>query len=478
MSDVAPLDVAKQIADVQVSINFVWILVSGFLVMFMQAGFAMVETGLTRAKNAAHTMGMNFLVYAIGILGFWSVGFALQMGGVGALGTLGGDGTLASEFTVTVAGRELGLFGTTGFFLSGDVFTPAVATIFFFQMVFMDTTATIPTGAMAERWKFLSFVLFSAVISTIIYPIYANWVWGGGWLSTLGRDFGLGHGHVDFAGCSVVHMTGGIIAFIGAKMLGPRVGKYDRSGMPRAIPGHNIPMVVIGTFILAFGWFGFNAGSTFAGTDRQISVVATNTMLASAAGAITAYIYVTARYGKPDVTMLCNGMLAGLVSVTASCAFVSAPAAVLIGAVAGVLVVVSTLFVEGRLKVDDPVGAVSVHAVNGMWGILALGLFANGTYGAGLNGVDGPVRGLLYGDWRQLAAQLVGIGANVLYVVPVSATALFLIDKVVGNRVSTEDELGGLDEPEMGLQGYTGGAHAGGPITPEPDSTLVIMAGE
>lgn len=478
MSDVAPLDVAKQIADVEVSINSVWILVSGSLVMFMQAGFAMVETGLTRAKNAAHTMGMNFLVYAIGILGFWSVGFALQMGGVGALGTLGGDATLASEFTVTVAGRELGLFGTTGFFLTGEVFTPAVATIFFFQMVFMDTTATIPTGAMAERWKFLSFVLFSAVISTIIYPIYANWVWGGGWLSTLGRDFGLGHGHIDFAGCSVVHMTGGIIAFIGAKMLGPRVGKYDRSGMPRAIPGHNIPMVVIGTFILAFGWFGFNAGSTLAGTDRQIGVVAVNTMLASASGAIAAYIYVTARYGKPDVTMLCNGMLAGLVSITASCAFVSAPAAVLIGAVAGVLVVVSTLFVEGRLKVDDPVGAVSVHAVNGTWGILALGLFANGRYGAGLNGVDGPVRGLLHGDWSQLAAQLVGVAANVLYVAPVSATALFLIDRVVGNRVSTEDEFGGLDEPEMGLQGYSGGAHTGGAVTPEPDSTLVIMAGE
>src|SRR4051812_36597882 len=221
--------------------NSVWTLLCGFLVMFMQAGFALVETGLCRKKNAAHVMAMNFLVYSIGVLGFWVVGFAFQMGGVGALGTFGGDATLSHEFVINIGGKAFGLFGTQGFFLTAANFTPAVAALFLFQMVFMDTTATIPTGAMAERWKFLSFVLFSFAISTVIYPIYANWVWGGGWLSSLGSNFGLGHGHVDFAGSSVVHMTGGVAALVGAKMLGPRVGKYNKDGTANPIPGHNIP---------------------------------------------------------------------------------------------------------------------------------------------------------------------------------------------------------------------------------------------
>jgi Amt family ammonium transporter len=458
MADPSLSELAKQVADTQTSVNFVWTLVAGFLVMFMQAGFALVETGLTRAKNVAHTMGMNFLVYAIGILGFWAVGFALQMGGVGALGTLGGDASLSSELTITVAGKELGLFGTQGFFLAGEVFTPAVATLFLFQMVFMDTTATIPTGAMAERWKIASFVLFSFAISTVIYPVYANWVWGGGWLASLGKNFGLGHGHVDFAGSSVVHMTGGVMAFVGAKMLGPRVGKYAKDGSVRPIPGHNIPMVVLGTFILAFGWFGFNAGSTLSGMDLQIGVAATNTMLASASGAFAAYVYVTWKFGKPDVTMLCNGMLAGLVAITAPCAFVSAPVAILIGAIAGVVVVLAAIFVEHRLKVDDPVGAVAVHGVCGAWGILALGLFANGRYGAGWNGVDGTVTGLFYGDAGQLIAECIGIVANLLYVAPLAALSLFVIGKTVGNRAAPEDELNGLDEPEMGIRGYAGDA--------------------
>jgi ammonium transporter, Amt family len=449
-------DLAKQLEDTQTAINLMWTLVAGFLVMFMQAGFAMVESGLTRAKNVAHTMGMNFLVYAIGILGFWTVGFAFQMGGVGALSTLGGDATLAHEFVIHIAGKEFGLFGLKGFFLTASCFTPAVAALFLFQMVFMDTTATIPTGAMAERWKFLSFVFFSFVIATLIYPIYANWVWGGGWLSALGKNFGLGHGHVDFAGSSVVHMTGGVAALVGAKMLGPRIGKYDRDGRPRPIPGHNIPMVALGTFILAFGWFGFNAGSSLAGTDTRIGIIATNTMLASAAGAFVSALYVWKRYGKPDVTMMCNGMLAGLVAITAPCAFVSAPIAVLIGSVAGVLVVAAAVFVERKLKIDDPVGAVAVHGVNGAWGILAVGLFANGTYGAGLNGVSGAVRGLFYGDAGQLGASVIGIVTNIVFVGAMTAGTLFVLDKLVGNRVSREDELAGLDVPEMGLEGYPG----------------------
>src|SRR5439155_25790388 len=214
-----------------------------------------------------------------------------------------------------------------------------------------------------------------------IYPVYANWVWGGGWLSQLGVNLGLGHGHVDFAGSSVVHLTGGVIAFFGAKMLGARRGKYNADGTPNPIPGHNIPLAVGGTFILCFGWFGFNSGSTLAGSDLRIGVIATNTMLAGAAGSITAMLYMWLKYGKPDPSMLANGALAGLVAITAPCAFVTAPSAVLIGGLAGVLVCASVFFVERSLKVDDPVGAISVHGTCGLWGILALGLFADGTYG-------------------------------------------------------------------------------------------------
>jgi Amt family ammonium transporter len=456
MTDPTLPDVAKQLAETQTALNLVWTLVGGFLVFFMQAGFALVETGLTRAKNVAHTMGMNLLVYAIGVLGFWVCGFALQMGGVGALATLGGDSTLSNEVSIQVGGHAFGLFGTKGFFLTPSSYTPAVATVFLFQMVFMDTAATIPTGAMAERWKFVSFVIFSFVVSTIIYPIYANWVWGGGWLSTLGSSYGLGHGHVDFAGSSVVHMTGGVMAFVGAKMIGPRRGKYGKDGSVKAIPGHNVPMVVLGTLILAFGWFGFNAGSTNAGTDPQIAIIATNTMLASASGAFAAYLLVVVRFKQPDLTMICNGMLAGLVAITAPCAFVTAPASILIGAIAGGLVVVAAFFVERRLKIDDPVGAVAVHGVNGAWGVLALGLFADGRYGDKLNGVDGTVRGLFYGDKGQLVAELIGVVANLVYVGVLSALAFFVIDKVIGNRVSAEVEIEGLDQPEMGLQGYAG----------------------
>ena len=349
MADPSLGDLSQKLADTQTALNLVWTLFAGFLVMFMQAGFALVETGMTRAKSAAHTMGMNFLVYSIGIIGYWTLGFGLQMGGIGAMSTFGGDATLSQEFSIDVGGNTWGLFGTTGFFLHGTTFTPAVAAMFLFQMVFMDTTATIPTGAMAERWKFLSFVLFSFVIAALIYPIYANWVWGGGWLSTLGKYYGLGHGHVDFAGSSVVHLTGGVAALVGAKLLGPRVGKFTPSGRPIAIPGHNLPMAVLGTFILAFGWFGFNAGSTLAGTDTRIAVVAVNTMLSSAAGAASTCAFVWLKWGKPDLTMMCNGMLAGMVAITAPCAFVDPSAAILIGVVAGVLVVVSTLFVESKL---------------------------------------------------------------------------------------------------------------------------------
>lgn len=459
LSEVAKqsLEAAQGLAQLTTAANLVWTCICAFLVMFMQAGFALVETGLTRSKNVAHTMAMNFLVYAIGIIGFWAIGFGLQMGGVGSLTTFGGEASLSHEFVVQVGDKQWGLFGTAGFFLPLATYTPAIAATFLFQMVFMDTTATIPTGALAERWKFGAFIAFSSVISTLIYPIYANWVWGGGWLSALGRNYGFGHGHVDFAGSSVVHMTGGVAALVCCKLLGPRIGKYSPDGTPNPIPGHNIPMAVLGTFILCFGWFGFNSGSTLSASDTRFAIVAVNTMLASASGALSATLYAKLKFGKPDPTWMCNGMLAGLVAITAPCAFVSAGTSIFIGAVSGFLVIAAALFVETTLKIDDPVGAIAVHGCNGTWGILALGLFSNGTYGEGLNGVPGPVKGLFYGDSGQLVASLVGIAANLAYVGVAAALGFVVVGRLVGgHRVSAEVELAGLDVPEMGVDGYVG----------------------
>jgi len=447
-------EVADAIGHTRISLNFVWTLIAGFLVMFMQTGFAMVETGFTRAKNVAHTMGMNFLVYALGVLGFWMCGFALMFGGVGGVAALGGTPGLTHELTVTIFGKTFGLFGLQGFFLNNAVYDVGIYTLFLFQMVFMDTTATIPTGAMAERWKFSSFMVYALFISMFVYPIYGNWVWGGGWLATLGVNFGLGHGHVDFAGSSVVHFVGGLSALAGAIVLGPRIGKYNKDGSSNAIPGHNIPMAIIGTFILAFGWFGFNAGSSLSGNDLRIGMAATNTLLASASGAFVATLYMWKRFGKPDPSMMANGMLAGLVAITAPCAFVNAPIAILIGGVAGFLVVAAVFFIDHKLHVDDPVGAVAVHGVNGAWGIIALGLFADGSYGDGWNGVPGTVRGLFYGDPGQLLAELIGLLAAIAFVFPVMYAFFKLSNRFVPLRVAADDEVEGLDLPEMGVKGY------------------------
>jgi ammonium transporter, Amt family len=440
----------------KVAINMVWLLVCGFLVMFMQAGFAMVEAGLTRAKNASHTMAMNFLIYPLGMIGFFICGFAFMFGGVGPLGTLGGYGGLNHEVAINLFGHSFGIIGAKGFFLSGT-YDVAIFGMFLFQMVFMDTTATIPTGSMAERWKYSSFFIYGLAVGTIIYPIYGNWVWGGGWLAQLGAQFGLGHGHVDFAGSSVVHLTGGVLAFVGAKMLGPRIGKYNRDGSPNAIPGHNIPMAIIGTFILAFGWFGFNPGSTLAGGDLRIAVVAVNTMIASATGALASTLWMWLfRTKKPDPTMMLNGMLAGLVAITAPCAFVSVGSAAIIGLISGILVIEAAFFIERKLKIDDPVGAIAVHGVNGAFGCLALGLFADGTYGDGWNGVAGKVTGLFYGDGSQFLAQIIGVASNIIYVGIIGFLVFKLTDKLVGNRVDAKAELEGLDIPEMGVEGYAG----------------------
>jgi ammonium transporter, Amt family len=330
------------------------------------------------------------------------------------------------------------------------------------MMVFMDTTATIPTGAMAERWSWKNFCLFALWVA-LPYCLYANWVWGGGWLAQMGKNWDLGHGAVDFAGSGVVHAMGGIIGLAGAMVIGPRIGKFTKDGKPLPIPGHHVPMVIAGTFILAFGWFGFNPGSTLAGTDLRISMVVVNTMLAGITGAITSMLTLYAKRLKPDPTMICNGMLAGLVAITAPCAFVSSWAAALIGAIAGVLVVFSVFFWERR-GIDDPVGAISVHGVNGLWGVISVGIFANGKYGAGWNGIvrdvfskeygyDG-VRGILYGDASQLYAQLIDAGVVAVFGFFMAYAWFKLSDKITPIRVSRETEIEGLDGPEMGALGY------------------------
>ncbi len=448
-------EVADTAGHNKISINIVWTLITGYLVMFMSmAGFGLVEIGFTRAKNAAHTMMMVFLIYATGMIGYWIMGFAIQMGGVGGSPLGGGTVGLDGEFTITLFGKPFGLWGTKGFFMTGVGYDVAVFTLFLFQMVFMDTAVTIPTGALAERWKFSSFLIYGFFPSMIIYPLFANWVWGGGWLSQLGKNFGLGHGYIDFAGSSVVHMVGGVMALVGARMIGARIGKYNRDGTPNAIPGHNIPLAILGTFILAFGWFGFNPGSTLAGTDLRIGVVAVNTMLASGAGALAAALYMWKVYGKPDPSMSANGMLAGLVAITAPCAFVNSIGAVIIGVVAGVLVCVSVFFVERTLKIDDPVGAVSVHGTCGAWGVLSLGIFADGTYGDAFNGVPGTVRGLLYGDFGQFIAQIIGPLTNLIFVFSTAWVMFKVLEKTIGLRVTPDVEIEGLDVPELGALAY------------------------
>jgi ammonium transporter, Amt family len=436
------------------SLNLAWVLVGGFLVMFMQLGFAMLETGFTRSKNAVNTMAMNLIVYPIGVIGFWLTGYAFMMGGVHLWPSLMSVPGAHHELKITIGGHDWGLIGFAKFALIDVSHDPASLAMFLFAVVFMDTAATIPTGAMAERWKFSAFTIYGFFMSMFLYPLYGNWVWGGGWLSQLGTNLGLGHGHVDFAGSSVVHMTGGVTALAGAIILGPRIGKFRRDGAIGALPGHNLPMAISGTLILAFGWFGFNAGSTLAATDPRIGLIAANTMLASSAGALVALFYLWHRYNKPDVAMACNGLLGGLVAITAPCAFVSPVAALLIGVIAGLIVVWSVLELERRFRVDDPVGAIAVHGVCGAWGALALGIFADGTYGDGWNGVAGPIRGLLYGDIGQFTAQLIGVTVNLVVVFALAWLFFKIVERTIGNRVLADVEYNGLDALEMGSDAY------------------------
>jgi len=454
-------DLANQAGQNKIAINFVWTLVTGFLVMFMQAGFAIVETGLVRAKNANHTMMMNFMVYGVGMLAYWLIGFTIQMGGVGAVANLGGTPPLNSEFTITLFGKAFGLFGTHGLFLvHKGTYDVSIMVLFLFQMVFMDTTTTIVTGSCCERWKYAAFIVSTMFLAAFTYPIFANWAWGGGWLANLGANFGLGKGYCDFAGSGVVHSVGGMTALAVAMILGPRIGKFTREGKPNAILAHDIVIVLTGCFILAFGWFGFNPGSTLGASGNgslRIGSVATNTMLAGMAGSFGAMLYMWLRYGKPDASMSGNGLLAGLVAITAPSGFVNPVASVIIGVFAGVLVCISVEFVDRVLKVDDPVGAISVHGANGLWGVISIGLFADGksNYGGSWNGVSGSVTGLFYGDnGGQLVAQLIGVATLLGFVFTLSFVFNLLVDWVVGQRVSAKSELQGLDLPEMGALGY------------------------
>ncbi|MCE5297347.1 MAG: ammonium transporter [Methanoregulaceae archaeon] len=416
-------------------VNFSWTLMCGFLVMFMQAGFALVETGLTRAKNAANIVMKNLMDFCMGSLAYWAVGFAFMFG--------------------TATGITGLIIGFDNFFLMGEAYDVSTMELWFFQLVFCATAATIVSGAVAERVKFSAYIIYSVVISAIIYPVYGHWVWGGGWLaaSEFMTTLGGGYGALDFAGSGVVHAVGGFMALAGAYLLGSRIGKYRKDGTPVAIPGHSITLAMLGVFILWFGWFGFNAGSTLAATELRISVVAVNTALAGAAGAMVTMFLTWWRFGKPDVSMAGNGVLAGLVAVTASCAWINPVAAVFIGVVAGFIVYLGVWFLDHRLHIDDPVGAVSVHAFNGIWGLLALGLFADGTYG--VYTTEGPmVTGLLYGNAGFFLCQVINSAVVFAWAFGLGLILFWILKHTIGIRVSREEELQGLDIGEHGTSAY------------------------
>jgi Amt family ammonium transporter len=438
-----------------ISLNLLWIVIGAVLVIFMQAGFALVETGFCRAKHAAHVVSTNFAIFGVGFVAYYCVGYAFMFGGFSYPGYFGYDKPIGEA--LIGSGNHVFLW-KGGFFLQGNAYDVAVMAFFLYMVAFMDTTATIPTGAMAERWKWNSFVLWGLFCGAIYYPLFGAWTWGGGWLAKLGASADLGHGYVDFAGSGVVHMMGGVAALAGAITLGPRLGKYGPDGKPRTLAAHHIPMAMLGTFILLFGWFGFNAASTFSATDNRFAVVATNTAIAAAFGAVFGMLWVQLRSKdhKPDPGMMANGMLAGLVAITAPCAFVQPWAAAVIGIIAACVVVEAVWFFE-RIGIDDPVGAISVHGVCGAWGVLAVGLFADGSYGEAWNGVSGTVEGLFYGGGGgQLAAQAIGV-LTIAIVMGGIALAFFKIQNALtkgGIRPPAEVELEGIDLPEMGVLAY------------------------
>ena len=402
-------------------LDTVWVLIAAFLVFFMQAGFGMVEAGFIRAKNACNILTKNFLDYCVASVVFFLVGYALMFG----------------------SGN--GLIGWTGFGMANAPNPSGVSPFAFwlFQAAFCGAAATIVAGGMAERMKFPAYLMYTAFISGLVYPIIGHWIWsGGGWLASMG--FG------DFAGSTVVHATGGCVAFIGTILLGPRIGKFSADGKPNAIPGHSIPIAALGVFLLWFGWFGFNPGSTLGvGDGEAIGRVAMNTNLAACTGAIAAMLMVWKMFGKPDLSMTMNGALAGLVAITAPCAFVSGAAALVIGAVAGVVVVLGVALLD-KIGVDDPVGAVPVHGMNGIWGTLAVGIWGQQSLGLAR---DGLLHG---GGLAQLGVQALGVGAVSLFAVISMGLVFYAIKRTIGLRVSKEEELRGLDIGEHGMEAYGG----------------------
>jgi Amt family ammonium transporter len=457
------LRLADSVGHMRIATNFSWTLLTGYLVLFMQAGFALLTCGLVRKKNAAHLMMLNFAAYVFAFLAYYVCGYAFQYGGAAlnaAPTNLGGTPTL-NHFLI---GSGLwGFLGGKGFFLSGPGYDAGSLCLTLFEVVFMETAGYIIVGAICERITFWAFLLCELFIGGILYPSFGCWVWGGGWLSQLGTTMHLGHGYVDFAGSTVVHGMGGFCAMALAVILGPRVGKYGPDGKPRAFPAHNLVYVVTGTFILLFGWMGFNPGSTLGASDLRISVIAVNTNLSAVAGAASAMFLWYLLFGKPDITMACNGMLAGLVAITAPCAFVSPNSAVIIGVLAGLLVDAGVLFNERVIKVDDPCGAISVHGYCGWFGGVCVGIFADGTYGAGWNGVGTAsylgkagqgVTGLLYGDYRQFLTQVGGATLLAIYAFGFTYVVFKIVNAIRTMRPSKEAELEGLDVPEFGMVAY------------------------
>jgi len=396
----------------QIDINTVWTLVAGFLVFFMQAGFAMCEAGFTRAKNASNIIMKNLMDFAIGSIVFFAIGYGIMFGA-----------------------DSMGLFGTSAFFGLDTADRGLPTEVFMiFQTMFAATAATIVSGAMAERTKFSAYVIYSFVISLVIYPVVGHWIWGGGWLSNLG--------FIDFAGSTVVHSVGGWAGLVGAAMLGPRIGKYGKDGKPNAIPGHSITLGALGVFILWFGWFGFNPGSTLAGTDLSVGRIAMTTNLSAAASACTVMVVTWIRYRKPDVSMTLNGALGGLVGITAGTAAVSMIGSIFIGIISGFVTVFGIEFIEKVLKVDDPVGAVTVHALCGATGTVLVGVFAT----------EG---GLLYGGGlHQLGVQALGVVAVAAWTLITTFILFKVIKAVNGLRVDSEDEIQGLDIGEHGAIAY------------------------
>jgi Amt family ammonium transporter len=418
--------------DVQVTLNNIWVTIAAFLVIFMNAGFAMVETGFVRQKNAVNVLSKNLIVFALATLGFWFIGFSLMFG-ANSNGFIGWGGIFLS------GPPELYGLGPDGINLSKDTF-------FLFQVAFAGTAATIVSGAVAERVRYLDFLIFSLLLTGIAYPITGHWLWGGGWLADLG--------FVDFAGSTLVHTVGGCAALMGAAFLGPRMGKYSADGQVNALPGHNLSLATLGCLILWLGWFGFNPGSQLA-ADLAVPYIAVTTNLGAAAGGLAATFVSWGLSGKPDLSMTINGILAGLVSVTAGCYVFGYGGAFWAGLIGGTLVVFAVGFFDS-IKIDDPVGATSVHLVCGIWGTLAVGLFANPN-NATQGGVEGSIAGLFYGGGvGQLGLQIVGVLSVALFTVVMSTIFWLVIKAVFGLRVTAEEEMKGLDIGEHGMEAYSG----------------------